>query len=281
MRSLLFAPGASARMLAKATESEADIVICDLEDSVAPGAKGAARQVVAAALGQRRAGAPAMYVRINPLGSAWCEEDLRAVLPSKPDGVVLPKAQGPADLERLAALLARWEIGGNPVRIIAICTETPAALLSLSSQSWAHPRLAGMLWGGEDLAACLGAASNRDEAGRYTSPYQLARSLCLIAARAACVTPIDAVFTDFRNMDGLKAEAALARRDGFAAKAAIHPAQIPPINAAFQFSEAEREWARRVVEALDDGRIGAAQLDGEMIDMPHLARARQILAARP
>lgn len=278
MRSLLFAPGGSVRMIEKALAGEADAVILDLEDAVQPAAKEEARARVAEAL--RRPARPRVYVRVNALGTPWCEADIAAVVPLRPHGLMLPKPEGPQDVARLDALLSAHEPAGasGATRILAVCTETPAAVLSLASASWRHPRLEGLLWGGEDLSVGLGAAANRD-GGAYTSPFRLARDLCLFAARAAGVLPIDAVFTDFRDADGLAREAVAARRDGFAAKAAIHPSQVPAINAAFTPAEAERAWAARVVAALEGAAAGAVQLDGVMIDAPHLAQARRILAA--
>lgn len=282
MRALLFAPGVSARMMAKAIDGAADVVVLDLEDSVPPDAKDAARANVAAALSAPRRAEGRLYVRVNPLDGAWCEGDLAAVLPARPDGIMLPKPEGPEDVERLAQRIAALETAdrAGQTRIIAICTETAAGTLSLAARSWRHPRLSGLLWGGEDLAAALGASASRDDAGHYGGPFVLARSLCLLAARAAGVAPIDAVFTDFRDSEGLAREAAVARRDGFSAKAAIHPAQIATINQAFSPTDAERDWARRVIAALQDGALGAAQLDGTMVDAPHLAQARRILADR-
>jgi citrate lyase subunit beta/citryl-CoA lyase len=280
MRSLLFAPGGSARMMAKAATSGADVVIFDLEDAVRPDAKAAARPLVVDALNAPPSAAQ-RYVRVNSLDTAWCREDLEAVLLARPDGIMLPKPNGPEDLQQLSDLMTRWEPSdrAGATRIIAVCTETPAATLSLAAKSWAHPRLAGLLWGGEDLSAAIGATANRDETGRYTGPFALARNLCLLAARAAGVVPIDAVFTDFRDDEGLRQEANAARRDGFSAKAAIHPAQIGTINACFTPTEAERAWAERVIAAFAGDSRGALQLDGVMLDAPHLAQARRIMAA--
>lgn len=281
MRSLLFAPSYSAKMMGKAPSSGADVVVFDLEDAVQPGAKPEARALVAQMLREAPRGKVQFYVRVNALDSLWCADDLAAVVPLRPQGIMLPKLFGPDDLSRLDALIAPHEAPGvrGETRIIAVCTETPSATLSLAAASWRHPRLEGLLWGGEDLSAEIGASSNRDANGVYTAPFQLARSLCLLAARAAGVTPIDAVFTNFRDDARLAEEAAAARRDGFAAKAAIHPAQIATINAAFTPTETERIWAERVVAALGGDRAGAVQLDGVMIDAPHLAQARRILAA--
>lgn len=142
-----------------------------------------------------------------------------------------------------------------------------------------HPRLAGLLWGGEDLSAAIGATANRDQSGGYTAPFALARSLCLLASRAAGVTPIDAVFTDFRDGAGLTRETEAARRDGFSAKAAIHPSQVEIINRCFTPTQAEHEWATRVIAAFEASSTGVLQLDGVMLDAPHLAQARRIKAA--
>lgn len=280
MRSLLFVPGSSARMMAKANASGADVVIYDLEDAVHPQQREAARPIVAAALGEHRTAGLQRYVRVNALGTTWCEADLAAILPAGPDGIVLPKVTGPEDLERLSALIDRWEISAKAkaTRIVAVCTETPEATLSLAARSWKHPRLAGLLWGGEDLSAAIGATANRDATGHYTAPFALARSLCLLAAHAAGVAAIDAVFTDFRDGEKLARETDAARRDGFTAKAAIHPAQVAIINACFTPTEAEREWAQRVIEAFEGSDAGVAQLDGMMLDAPHLAQARRIMA---
>jgi citrate lyase subunit beta/citryl-CoA lyase len=281
MRSLLFAPGGSAKMMAKATAGEADAVIFDLEDAVHPDKKDEARHLVAEALRTVASGDQQIYVRVNPLDGPWCSGDLDAVMPLRPHGIMLPKLTGPHDLDRIDALIGEREPRNalGTTRIIPVCTETAAATLSLAASSWGRPRLAGLLWGGEDLAADIGATANRDSSGAYTAPFALARSLCLLAARAAGVLPIDAVFIDFRDLDALAREADAARRDGFSAKAAIHPSQIAIINEAFTYTEAERDWAKRIVSALEASSSGAIQIDGVMIDAPHLAQARRILAA--
>jgi citrate lyase subunit beta/citryl-CoA lyase len=281
MRSLLFAPGGSAKMMAKAASGDADAVIFDLEDAVHPDKKEEARRLVAEALATASRSGPRLYVRVNPLDSPWCRGDLDTVLPLRPHGIMLPKLSGPYDLDRLDALISEREPRGavGTTQIIPVCTETAAATLSLAATSWRRPRLAGLLWGGEDLSAELGATANRDSNGAYTAPFALARSLCLLAARAAGVLPIDAVFTDFRDPDALAREADAARRDGFAAKAAIHPSQVAVINKAFTYTQAERNWAQRVVSALEASGSGVVQIDGVMIDAPHLAQARRILAA--
>jgi citrate lyase subunit beta/citryl-CoA lyase len=280
MRSLLFVPGNSAKMIAKAAASPTDVIILDLEDAVYPDAKPEARKMVAEALAAATAG-PQRYVRVNSLDTAWCREDVEAVIPAGPDGIMLPKSFGPEDISRLSALIERHEPAARKgqTRMIVVCTETPASTLSLAGKSWHHPRLAGLLWGGEDLSAAIGATANRDEHGRYTGPFALARNLCLLAARAAGVAPIDSVFTDFRDGEGLTREADAARRDGFSAKVAIHPSQVEIINRCFTPTKAEREWAERVIAAFEAGGKGAVQLEGVMLDAPHLTQARRILAA--
>lgn len=281
MRSLLFVPGHSTKMMAKAAASGADVIIFDLEDAVHPDSKPAARQLVAEALTDGATAGPARYVRVNALDTAWCVEDLEAVMPASPDGIMLPKPLGPEDIDRLDNLMARWELAAKRGRtgIIPVCTETPAATLSLAAKSWAHPRLVGLLWGGEDLSAAIGATTNRTEGGQYTVPFALARSLCLLAARAAGVVPIDAVFADFRDSDGLRRETDAARCDGFSAKAAIHPAQVDIINRCFTPTDVERRWAERVLAAFDASDAGVVQVDGVMFDAPHYAQARRIMAA--
>jgi citrate lyase subunit beta/citryl-CoA lyase len=283
VRSLLFAPGGSAKMMAKAVTGDADAVIFDLEDAVHPDKKEEARRLVAEALAAVSPSGPRIYVRVNPLDSRWCRGDLDAVLPLRPHGIMLPKLTGPHDLDRLDALISEREPRGEvgTTQIIPVCTETATATLSLAATSWRRPRLTGLLWGGEDLSVDLGATANRDSNGLYTAPFALARSLCLLAARAAGVLPIDAVFTDFRDPSALAREADAARRDGFGAKAAIHPSQIAVINEAFTYTRAERDWAQRVVSVLDASGSGVVQIDGVMIEAPHLAQAKRILAAPP
>lgn len=280
MRSLLFVPGSSAKMIAKAGAGSADVIILDLEDAVRPDAKLEARMVVVEALAGASAG-PRRYVRVNSLDTAWCREDVEAVIPGAPDGIVLPKSTGPEDVVRLSDLIGRHEPQSRKgkTRIVVVCTETASSTLSLAAKSWRHPRLAGLMWGGEDLSAAIGATANRDDQGRYTAPFAMARNLCLLAAHAAEVAPIDAVFTDFRDGDALRREADAARRDGFSAKAAIHPSQVEIINRCFTPTEAECRWAERVIAAFEGNDKGAVQLDGVMLDAPHLTQARRILAA--
>jgi citrate lyase subunit beta/citryl-CoA lyase len=280
MRSLLFVPGNSAKMIAKASTSAADIIILDLEDAVHPEAKPDARNTVVETLSSPSTGQQ-RYVRVNSLDTIWCREDVEAVIPAGPDGIVLPKSFGPEDVVRVSDLIERNEplARRGKTGIIVVCTETPASTLSLAAKSWRHPRLTGLMWGGEDLSAAIGATANRDDQGRYTGPFALARNLCLLAARAAEVAPIDAVLTDFRDSDALHREANTARRDGFSAKVAIHPSQVEIINSCFTPTEDERRWAERVIAAFQASAKGAVQLDGVMLDAPHLSQARRIIAS--
>ena len=275
MRSLLFVPGDRPDRMEKALASAADALILDLEDAVAAPAKPEARRHVAAFL-DAHPGAN-LWVRINPLDTAEAERDLQAVSASHPHGIVLPKAEGGASVDELARRLT--ERGNVTAQILAIATETPAAMFQLGSYGCAK-RLAGLTWGAEDLPAAIGASTSREEDGRYTPPYELARSLCLFGAAAAGVAPIETVYPAFRDLDGLAAYAGRARRDGFIGMMAIHPDQVAVINAAFTPSEAEVAHARAVVAAFEaEPGAGALSLGGRMIDRPHLVQAQRLLAA--
>ena len=280
-RSWLFVPGDSLRKFERALQGEADALILDWEDAVAPAAKAAARTTTAAALAAARPAATRCWVRVNALASPWFADDLAALPAAALAGVVLPKACGPADVEQLSRALdtveARAGLVPGHLRIVTIVTETAASVLALAEFRRPLPRLAAMLWGGEDLAADLGVARNRDEGGRYRAPFQLARSLTLLAAAAAECSAIDAVCVDFADADLLALECTQARADGFTAKAAIHPNQVGPINRAFVATKDEQDWAERVVAALQDG--GLAVVDGKMVDAPHLRLARRILGS--
>jgi citrate lyase subunit beta/citryl-CoA lyase len=275
LRSLLFVPGDRPDRMAKALLSGADALILDLEDAVTPAAKPKAREAVAAFLEANAAAR--LWVRVNPLDSAEHDKDLQAILSAHPDGIVLPKAEGGASVADLIRRLS--ERGNATARILAIATETPAAMFQLGSYGGLK-RLAGLTWGAEDLPAAIGAATSREADGRFTPPYELARSLCLFGAAAAGVAPIETVYPAFRDLDGLKAYAARARRDGFTGMMAIHPDQVSVINAAFTPTDAEIAHARRVVEAFAaNPAAGALSLDGRMIDRPHLVQAQRLLAA--
>ena len=275
LRSLLFVPGDRPDRMEKALKSGADALILDLEDSVAATAKPEARRAVAAFLAANESAR--LWVRINPLDSDEADKDLQALLPAHPDGLVLPKAEGGASVAELARRLAQR--GNVTARILAIGTETPAAIFGLGTYG-GHKRLAGLTWGAEDLPAAIGAATSREEDGSFTTPYEIARALCLFGAAAAGVAPIETVYPAFRDLDGLAAFAGRARRDGFTGMMAIHPDQVAVINRAFTPSEAELSHARAVVAAVAAKTpAGALSLDGRMIDRPHLVQAQRLLAA--
>lgn len=279
MRSMLFVPGDSPRKFARALTEASDALILDLEDSVAAAGKAAARSTVLEMLNGR--GGQQLYVRLNAFDTGLTVADLAAVMPGRPDGVVLPKCESAADVVRLSTLLDAFEaafgLAAGATGIVAIATETARSLFGLSTYSEAGPRLRGLMWGAEDLAASLGAASNKT--GRqYHSPFMQARDLCLAAAAAAGVAAIDTVYTDIDDLDGLREEAEAACRDGFAAKAVIHPKHVDIVNAAFTPDAAAVAWARRVIELFANPTAGVMTLDGKMIDKPHLRAAERILA---
>ena len=285
MRSWLFAPGDDPDKLAKAYGCGADVVIVDLEDSVAAAGKADARRCALAFLqesAQDRSG-PQRFVRINAFQTGLADADLDTVMTGAPDGIVLPKSAGGADITALDAKIAVREalhdLTDGSTRIAAIATETAAAIFGLGTYAGASGRLAALTWGGEDLATDIGAATNKDASGQWTAPFQLARNLCLFGSAAAGLPAIDTVYTNFRDETGLAAECQAAARDGFAGKLAIHPAQVAVINAAFTPSAEALARARRVVEAFAAaGDTGVVGLDGEMLDRPHLTAAQNLLA---
>src|SRR3954452_6433805 len=284
MRSLLFVPGDSSRKLEKALQAGADALILDLEDSVAFSEKEGARRTTAAFLAEARQAAerPRLFVRVNALSTGLTDADLDGVMAGAPDGIMLPKAVGGPDVAHLGAKLAVREaehgLDDGGTRIVAIATETAASLFVLGGFAGASRRLAGLAWGAEDLSADLGAEANRDEAGLFTEPFRLARNLMLFAAAAAEVDAIDTVFTNFRDHEGLARECREARRDGFVAKLAIHPAQVPVINEPFTPSAEALAQARAIVEAFaQNPGAGVVGLDGEMIDQPPLKRSERLL----
>ena len=280
MRSLLFVPADSERKLSRAPQSGADALILDLEDSVVPANRPTARQLARDFLVSTSSAEFRRYVRINPLSSGAALDDLAAVAPGKPDGVLLPKSL-PQDLATLDHYLSAFEtafgIAVGTIRVIAIATETPAAMFALGGYAGVSPRLEALTWGAEDLAACL-CGNNRRLDGAYDDVYRLARSLCLAGAAAAGAAAIDTIYTDFKGEAGLAVECAAARRSGFAAKMAIHPGQIAVINSAFSISEEERAWAHKVVAIFaENPGAGTIALDGKMVDKPHLTLARRLL----
>jgi citrate lyase subunit beta/citryl-CoA lyase len=285
-RSLLFAPGDSDKKLAKALGIGADIVIFDLEDSVAASAKAAARDRVREFIvAHRQRTNTELWVRINPLDSPESLADLSAVVVAGLAGILQPKIRNAQDVMRLGETLERLESASGitlgSTKILPVATEMPEALFGLGELALCGPRLYGVTWGAEDLSAALGAQSNTDEQRRWTAPYQLARSLCLFAAGAARVAPIDTVYVNFRDAVGLRESCVEAYRDGFVGKMAIHPDQVAIIHECFAPSAQEIEHARRVVQLFHDNPgIAALSLNGQMLDIPHLRQAEKILARR-
>lgn len=282
MRSLLFVPGDSARKFARAREGAADALILDLEDSVAAEAKEAARRETADML-QAPRGTQQLFVRVNAFDTGLAASDLAAVMPHAPNGIALPKCDGPDQVRRLGHMLDAFEaahgLEAGRTQILAIVTETAGSLFRLGAYRGCSPRLWGMMWGAEDLAASFGATANR-EGGALLSPYRLARDLCLAGAAAAGVVAVDTVATAIDDLDAVAQEARAARRDGFLAKGIIHPKHAEVVNAAFRPSEDEIAWARRIAEAFGSRTdLGVMKIDGQMIDKPHLRAAERILAS--
>jgi citrate lyase subunit beta / citryl-CoA lyase len=283
LRSLLFVPGDSERKFARAQTSGADALIFDLEDSVTPGHKAAARAHVAALLDKAEPPTWSFFVRINALDTGLTLDDLAAVVKPGLDAILVPKARGAEDVVRFAHYLDAFETKATmpvgSVKIAVVATETAQAMFALQSYAPAHPRLVALTWGGEDLAAALGATDNR-EGGEWTFPYNVARAQCLFAAGAAGVTAIDTIRPDFRDSDGLERDCHRSRRDGFLGRMAIHPDQVATINRCYAPSEEEIAHARRIVEAFaTNPGAGTLGIDGKMVDVPHLKAAQKTLAS--
>ncbi|MDH2130146.1 CoA ester lyase [Sphingobium yanoikuyae] len=281
MRSWLFAPGDSEKKMAKAADSAADIALFDLEDAVATENKPLARQMVYGFLAARSKGRERLWVRVNPLDGPYTLDDLAAIMPARPGGIMLPKVYGRQDVELLDHYLTAFEAahgierGSTP--LIVLVTETAEAMFHTGDYKGA-PRVVALTWGAEDLADSIGASSNRNADGSYGFTYELARSMCLLGAATAGVTAIETIQGDFRDLDGLKARAENVRRDGYRGMLAIHPAQVDVINAAFTPTEEEIAEAQAIVDifAANPG-VGAIGYKGGMLDRPYLSRAEQLL----
>jgi len=278
LRSLLFVPGDRPERFVKAAASGADAIILDLEDSVSPANKEAARAAVAEYLaGEREV---ITLVRVNPLDGHMTAADVTAIVGGRPDAIMLPKAEGAPSIQQLDTILrSESQRDASLPPILPIATETPAAIFTLGSYREVKDRLVGLTWGAEDLPAAIGATTSRTEDGSYTSPYEVARALTLFAAHGAGVAAIDTVFPAIKNEAGLAAYAARARRDGFTGMMAIHPSQVEPINAAFTPADEEVQRAQAIVDAFAaHPGVGVLQVDGKMVDAPHLKQAQHILS---
>jgi citrate lyase subunit beta/citryl-CoA lyase len=285
LRSMLFIPGDSEKKLGNGDQAGADALIIDLEDSVLPDNKPRARGLTVEYLKARpkKGRRSELWVRINALDSTLALADLSAVVVAEPDGIMLPKADGPADVARLSfyldALEAQAGIDPGSTRVLPLATETAAAPFNLGGYSSVRPpRLVGLTWGSEDLATALGASTNRDASGEWAFTYRLVRSLTLMGARAAGVEAIDTLYPDFRDEAGLRTASRASRAEGFTGRLAIHPAQVVPINESYMPSTEEIEHARRVVAAFEASPgAGAVGLDGKMVDIPHLKQAQALI----
>jgi citrate lyase subunit beta/citryl-CoA lyase len=283
LRSLLFVPGDSEKKLAKSTSTAADALILDLEDSVAPERTALARGMVAEFLqAHPNRTQQQLWVRINPLQTPQALADLVAVMPARPDGIMLPKPLNGLHAQQLdhylSALETREGLALGSTRIIPVATEVPGALFDLQSYAGASPRLQGLTWGAEDLATAVGASSNRDASGEFTFTYKLARSLCLLASAHAQIQAIDTLSVDFKDMQALTLDVQQACREGFSGKLAIHPDQVEVINQGFTPSAHDISHAQRIVDAFAQAHgAGAVQLDGKMVDKPHLTQALRLL----
>lgn len=286
-RSWLFVPGDSEKKLLKTPETGAHALIVDLEDAVAVSAKPAARRITRDWLEvhkrQITMRKQARWVRINAVETGLWQEDLAAVMSGAPEGIMLPKAEGPEQLRQVAAQIYELEqrhgIPNGQTRLLPLVSETPRAALTISAYMDASmPRLAGLTWGAEDLSAELGAARKRDANGQWTDAFRFVRAQTLLVAHARGVWAIDTLYADFRDQEGTKRAAEAARADGFAGMLAIHPSQVPLINAAFTPSEEELAHARAIVDAFAaNPGVGALQLNGRMLDQPHLRQAKALL----
>ena len=285
LKSLLFVPGDSEKKLAKAASTGADALLLDLEDAVSQDRLPAARRLVLDYLKSHDRSSQQVWVRINPLNTPLSLPDLVAVMPGKPDGIVLPKPLNASDVLQLdhflSALEQREGINAGHTRILPVATEVAGALFSLNTYAGCSARLAGLTWGAEDLATAVGASTNKKDNGEFDDTFVLARSLCLLAAAHAGVQAIDTLSVDFRHADSLQADVQRAKRQGFSGKLAIHPDQVAIINAGFTATPEELQHAQRIVDAFAQaGGAGAVQLDGKMVDKPHLTQALRLLSTR-
>ena len=281
-RSAIFIPGSNPKMLSKADSLDADLILFDLEDAVHESQKEVARDLVTEFLNQERSARKLFGVRVNALDSQYLRADLRRVLPAKPDLVLLPKVESGEQLEQIDELIETVEIEESlavgSIKLMILTAETPGSLFRFDSLKNVSNRLVGMTWGPEDLASELGAKQGRDQSGRWLPPFQLAQTLCLAKASDLGVQAIDTVMANFKDLDGLRDECLASKELGFTGKLAIHPAQLDTINAVFSPSEQEIDFARRVVALFrSNPDAGALQLDGAMVDIPHLRSAERLL----
>lgn len=285
LRSILFVPGDSDRKIQKGLGTAADALILDLEDSVTPDNKPAARERVAELLSATDTGfSGQLWVRVNPPATPFYLDDVAAVVRHRPAGILLPKSTGPEDVQRLSDQLdileAREGVEIGTIRILPVVTETAQAPFAIGRYAPANlQRLMGLTWGAEDLSAALGASENTDEIGQWAFTYRMVRSLCLLGAKACNVQAIETLYVAFRDAEGCLKSSRASRREGFTGRFAIHPDQVDPINEGYTPDAEDVAFSRRIVAAFDAAPgAGTVGLDGMMLDIPHLNRARFVLA---
>lgn len=283
-RSCHFVPGANEKMLNKSIASNADCLILDLEDAVTPDRKDDARQIVADWLGDADFHGKERTVRMNPLDTPWGLKDIEVTMRHAPDAYVVPKVSTLDELNTISNEISRWEqaYGHSPdsVSMILICTETPLSALNVHTFPQCE-RVSALSWGAEDLSAALGAPRNRRPDGSYLELYKHCRNMTLLSAAAGGVQPIDTVFVDFNDDAGLIADCQEAAWMGYTGKITIHPNQIDIVNEHFSPSTDEVDEARRLIEAFKDAEaqgLMAISFEGKMVDVPHLTRAKKLLA---
>ena len=271
-------------MMAKAVTLAADGLILDLEDAVTVEKKAEARGIVLRWLQTLDFGDKERWIRINPLATGFGEADLEGTIEGRPDGYVVPKPRSAADIRAVAQILDRLEqkhrLLFGSTKLVLIATETPDGLLNIAEVARASPRIAAVSWGIEDLSAAMGLPRTRDAEGRYLDIPRYARVMTVVAASAAGMEAVDTVFTDIPNLEGLRQECQEAVWMGFTGKISIHPSQIPVINEVFTPSREEAREAQELIAAFEEHRSkgsGAFAFKGQMMDMPHLTRARKIL----
>ncbi|MCP5396012.1 MAG: CoA ester lyase [Sphingomonadaceae bacterium] len=282
MRSWLFTPGDSEKKMTKALGGPADVILLDLEDAVATENKPLARQMVHDFLQANAADRSRIWVRVNPLDGEHTLDDLVAIMPAAPGGIMLPKVYGRADVDLLDNYLTAFEAAHGIERgttpVIVLVTETAEAMFHTGDYKGA-PRVMALTWGAEDLADSIGASNNRNPDGSYSFTYEMARSFTVLGAATAGVAAIETISGDFRDLEALRKRAEKVRQDGFVGMLAIHPAQVDVINDAFSPSEEELAEAREIVAlfAANPG-VGTIGWKGGMLDRPHLSRAQRLLA---
>jgi len=284
-RSLHFVPGGNERMMARALTLPADGLILDLEDAVAPDRKAETRPIVTRWLTELDFGGRERWVRMNPIATGLGVADLEATIAGRPEGYVVPKPRHAGDVREISQILDRLEhhhgLPQGVTRLVLIATETPEGLLNIREVAVASPRIVTLSWGIEDLSAAMGLPRVRDAEGRYLDIPRYARVMCSIVASAAGLEAMDTVYTDIADLAGLRRECEEGVAMGFSGKISIHPSQIEVINEVFTPAKADVDEARELVAAFEEHQrrgVFAFRFKGQMVDAPHLTRARKILA---